>query len=288
MSTIGQRYTTADDYIKWAIYGAENTGKTHFAIEATRMRPEKNVLIFNLEPKSNLFSVLRRFPDVHARTTVLPTDEDLEKISEAALALDPTTKMSAFDAALGYYVIEKVIDLNFHHRDFLRNTFVIVDTASQVYRKLMWEVLEARETDERIKRMAQLAYSEPKRKFQQMIRYTAMWPTDVMWLGRTRQGGEEVRDPTTGKTRWKAVPGKEDPEWKGMLNYEATAIIHLTKKEEHVMDENRSYVLDEHGQPMKAEIRYAKIVKHKSGRSGIPLIKNPSPTKVMAWLRGLT
>lgn len=285
--SVGQQYTVADDYIKWAIFGAENTGKTHFALEATRMRPEKNVLVFNLEPKSNLYSVLRRFPDVHARTTVLPTDDDLEKISEAALALDPTEKMSAFDAALGYYVIDKVIELNFHHRDYLKNTFVIMDTASQVYSKLMLEVLEARDTDDRIKRMAQLAYSEPKRKFQQMIRYMSMWPTDVIWLGRTRQGGEEQRDPTTGKTRWRAIPGKEDPEWKQMLNYEATAIMHLTRKEEHVMDENRSYVLDEHGQPMKAEVRYVKIVKHKSGRSGIPLIKNPSSSKVMAWLRGL-
>lgn len=285
--SVGQQYTTADDNIKWALFGGENTGKTHFAIEAARMRPEKNVLVFNLEPKSNLFSVLRRFPDVHARTTVIPTDEDLDKILEAALILDPTVKMSAFDAALGYYVIEKVIDLTYNHTDFIKNTFVIIDTASQVYQKLMWEVLEARETDDRVKRMAQLAYSEPKRKFQQMIRYTAMWPTDVIWLGRTRPGGEEQRDPTTGKTRWKQIPGKEDPEWKGMLNYEATAIMHLTKKEEHVMDENRSYVLDENGDPMMIETRYAKIVKHKSGRSGVPLIKNPSPTKVMAWLRGL-
>jgi hypothetical protein len=285
--SVGQTYTAADDYIKWAIFGSENTGKTHFAIEATRMRPDKNVLVFNLEPKSNLFSVLHRFPDVHARTTVLPTDEDLEKISEHALQLDPTEKMSAFDAALGYYVIEKVIELNFQHRDFIKDTFVIMDTASQVYQKLMWEVLEARETDDRLKRMAQLAYSEPKRRFQQMVRYMSMWPTDVIWLGRTRQGGEEVRDPTTGKTRWKPIPGLEEPEWKAMLNYEATAIIHLTKKEEHVMDENRSYVLDENGQPMKTETRYAKIVKHKSGRSGIPVIRDPSPSKVMAWLRGL-
>jgi len=286
--SVGQQYTVADDYIKWAVFGAENTGKTHFAIEAARMRPDKNVLVFNLEPKSNLFSVLRRFPDVHARTTVLPTDEDLEKISAHALTLDPTEKMSAFDAALGYYVIEKVIDINYNHRDFIKDTFVIMDTASQVYQKLMWEVLEARETDDRIKRMAQLAYSEPKRRFQQMVRYMSMWPTDVIWLGRTRPGGVEERDPTTGKTRWKPVPGMEEPEWKAMLNYEATAILHLTKKEEHVMDENRSYVLDENGQAMKTEIRYARIVKHKSGRSGIPLIRDPTPSKVMAWLRGLT
>ncbi|RLG72474.1 MAG: hypothetical protein DRO11_02125 [Methanobacteriota archaeon] len=285
--TIGQSYTINDDYIKWAVYGGEGTGKTHFALAATRLRKDKKVLVFNLEPKSNLYSVLRKFPDVLERTTVLPTDEDWEKINEEAMKMDPTEKMSAFDTAIAFYVVDKIIELSFKHRGFLKNTFVILDTASQVYKKLMSDILEARETDERLKRMAQLAYSEPKRRFMQMIRYTAMWPTDVIWLGRTVQAGEVINIPNTDKTRWKPIPGKENPEWKGLLNYEATTIIYLTKKEEHLLDENRSFVLDETGQPKKSIVRYARIVKHKSGKNEIPTIRDPSPAKVMAWLRGL-
>lgn len=285
---IGQRYGLADEYLKWGIWGGEGSGKTHFAIAAARMRPEKKVLIFNLEPKSNLISVLKRFPDVYSRTTVLPTDEDIDLITDRALKLDPTEKMSAFDAALGYYVIDKIIELHFKRRSELKDYFVIIDTASQVYRKLMWETLEARETDERVKRMAQLAYGEPKRRFTAMIRYTAMWPTDVIWLGRARQAGEETVDRVTGKTRWKAIKGKEDPEWKAMLNYEATVIIQLTRKEEHVLDESRAFVMDEFGKPMMKEVRYGRIIKHKSGNTGIPTMENPTPSKVVAWLRGIS
>ncbi|MBD3405093.1 MAG: AAA family ATPase [Candidatus Lokiarchaeota archaeon] len=284
---IGQKYSEMDDLIKWAVWGSSSTGKTHFALSATKLKPDKKVLVFNLEPKSNLYSVLKRFPEVEERTTVLPTDDDWDDITAKALELDPTEKKSALDAALAYYIVDKVIDIHFNHRDILKDTFFIMDTASQIYRKLMWEVMEARETDERLKRMAQLAYSEPKRIFQQLIRYTAMWPTDVIWLGRARQGGEEVLDPQTGKPRWKAVKGKEDPEWKSMLDFEATCIIYLTKREEHVMDEQRSYVLDEFGQPKKALARYGKITKHKSGRNDVPVIKDPTPSKVVAWLKGM-
>lgn len=285
---IGQRYTEADDYLKWAVYGQENTGKTHFGISAARMREHKRVIIFNLEPKSNLIAVLNRFPDIADRTTVLPTDEDLEKISEEALSMDPSIYVNAFDFALANYVIDKVIDLTYNHRDVVKGTLFIMDTASQVYRKLMDNIIDARKHDERIRKMAQLAYSEPKRKFQAMIRMMAMWPTDVIWLGRTRPAGEEVVDPVTGKRGWRQIPGKEEPEWKGMVNYEATVIIYLTKKRENILDDNRSYVLDEYGNPLTQEVRYAQIVKHKSGRSGIPTIRDPTPAKIVAWLRGLT
>jgi hypothetical protein len=284
---IGQRYTDADYYLKWGVIGAEGSGKTHFAIDAARFRPDKPVVVFNLEPKSNLLSVLRRFPDVYARTTVLPTDEDLDMIADRTFGKDPSEDMLAYDEELAWYVVEKVISLEKDWRDEVKRTFFIFDTASQIYQKLMWRVLEQRETDDRLKRMAQLAYSEPKRKFETMINRTAMWQTDVIWLGRTKQGGEEVVDRQTGKTRWVAVAGKEDPEWKNMLRYQATVLIHLTREEEHVMDTNNSFVMDANGIPLKREVRYAKIMKHKSGRSGIPTIKDPNPAKVMAWLRGL-
>lgn len=284
---IGQQYTDADYYLKWGVIGAENSGKTHFAIDAARMRPEKPVVVFLLEPKSNLLSVLKRFPDVYRRTTVLPTDEELDLIADRALKMDPTENIAAYDAELAWYVIEKVINLERVWRDEIKNTFFIFDTASQIYQKLMWEILEKRKTDERLMRLGQLAYGDPKRKFGTMVNRTSMWQTDVIWLGRTKQAGEYVVDRETGKKKWTPTIGKEDPEWKSMLRYQATVLIHLTRKEEHVLDENNSFVMDEHGNPMKREVRYAKIIKHKSGRSGVPLIKNPTPTKVMAWLRGL-
>jgi hypothetical protein len=287
MMAIGQKYTDADYYLKWGVTGAEGSGKTHFALEATRFKPEKPVVVFNLEPKSNLFSVLRRFPDVHARTTVLPTDDELDKIAQKALHADPTEEMTAYDSELAWYVVEKVINLEKEWRDEIKNTFFIFDTASQVYQKLMWQILEKREHDEALRRMGPLGYAKAKHKFQIMINRTAMWQTDVMWLGRTKQGGEETVDRQTGKSRWKPVPGKEDPEWKDMLRYQATVLIELTRREEHVLDENNSFVMDANGSPLKREARYAKIAKHKSGRSGIPTIKDPNPSKVMAWLRGL-
>lgn len=287
MMSIGQRYTDADYYLKWGIIGAEGSGKTHFALDATRFRPNKPVVVFNLEPKSNLLSVLKRFPDVHARTTVLPTDEELDVITKKALKADPTEEMTAYDAELAWYVVEKIINLESEWQEEIKKTFFIFDTASQVYQKLMWEIFEKREHDEVLRRMGPLGYAKAKHKFQIMINRTAMWQTDVIWLGRTKQGGEEVVNRETGKTRWKPVPGKEDPEWKDMLRYSATVLIHLTREEEHVLDANNSFVMDENGRPLKREVRYAKIAKHKSGRSGIPIIKDPTPSKVMAWLRGL-
>jgi len=284
---IGQRYTDADYYLKWGVTGSEGSGKTHFALECARFRPDKPVVVFNLEPKSNLLSVLKRFPDVYARTTVLPTDAELDAISKKALEADPNEKMTAYDAELAYYVVDKVINLESEWQDEIKKTFFIFDTASQIYQKLMWEILERREHDEALRRMGPLGYAKAKNKFQIMINRTAMWQTDVIWLGRTKQGGEETVDRQSGKTRWKPVPGKEDPEWKDMLRYQATVLIQLTREEEHVMDANNSFVMDANGIPLKKESRYAKIAKHKSGRSGVPVIKDPNPAKVMAWLRGL-
>lgn len=285
-ATIGKRYTDSDYHIKWGVIGAENTGKTHFGVSAAQLRQNKKVLYFNLEPPSNLIPVLKKFPDVHERTEILPTDEDEDRIAEMALRLDPTEKKSAYGAALAYYITDKVKELFFQERKNIRDYFIVVDTASQVYQKLMWETLDEREANPELKKLGALIYGEPKREFSTMVDYLAKMPTDVIWLGRTKPAGEEYIDPETNKKKWRPIPGKEAPEWKDMLRYQASVILHLTRKEEPIMD-GTSFRLDSKGKPRMREVRYGKITKHKSGRIENPIITDPTPVKVMAWLRGL-
>jgi len=281
------QYTEYDKSWKIAVDGDEGTGKTTFAaLFAQDICPDVPIVWFNVEPIGNLRSILKKFPDVENRTTVYPTEEDIEIIEQKAWKRDPKEYGSAYDIELAHYIIDKTIELGIDRKKKLGNALVVFDTASLIYQKLMWKIMEDRKKpgNEAMLREGAMAYGPAKRKFIRLIERTSLWSNNVLWLGRVKPGGEEYINPKTGKKGWRPVEGKEDSEWKETLKYNATIIIRLTEKKDYMKDEKGQLVPGPDGKAVPIYIRYGTITKHKSDRPGVPTIRDITPRKMIQWL----
>lgn len=281
------QYTEYDNSYKIAVDGDEGTGKTTFAaLFAQQICPHAPIIWFNVEPIGNLRSILKKFPDVDKRTTVYPTEDDLDMIHQKAWKRDPNEFESAYDIELAHYVVDKTIELGLDRKNKIGNALIVFDTASLLYQKLMWKIMEDRKKpgNEAMFREGAMAYGPAKRKFIRLIERTSLWPNHVIWLGRVKQGGEEYINPKTSKKSWRPIEGKEDSEWKQTLKYNATIIIRLTKKSEYVIDDKGELVPGDDGKAMSVYHRYGTITKHKSDRAGIPRIRDITPKKMIQWL----
>ena len=283
------QYTEYDIIYKVAVDGDQGTGKTTFAaLFAEEICPNVPVLWFNLEPIGNLRSILQQYPGLDERVTILPTVDDFDEIAEKAYKRDPNEYDEAYDLELAYYIVDKTIEYGRARKEKLGNSLVVFDTASLVYQKLVWNIMEQRKKpgNEAMMREGAMAYGPAKRKFTRMIQRTSFWPNNVIWLGRVKPGGEEYINPNTGKKAFRFIDGKEDSEWKNILDYYATIIIRLVKKKEYMTNEKNELVPGADGKPTPIYVRYGTITKHKSGREGVPTIRNITPTKMMQWLNG--
>lgn len=243
----GVRAVDKERFDKVLLLGRHSTGKTTWCCEAAERCKDKTVLFINTEPEENLRRVLDNFPDVEARTYLVPDAEQQKWIDERATDLD-ARGYKGKEVALSEFIINYVFDLSKQPPEQLNKLFIILDTGSYVKKKLGRYVSDAMGMkDETVIdnwRKGRLNYGPFYDKFNVMMERLMKMPCHTLVTARVEPEGETYVD-DKNREQYRDT-GNEVAEWGPDANlrvhlwYDATTVVHLFTAKVKARDENNT------------------------------------------------
>lgn len=289
----GKPASTQKRLVKVALMGRHSTGKTTWWCEAAREYPGRLVLCLNTEPPENLMEILEGYPDVLARTHILPDDKQRVWIEKRGKQLSEWG-YSGPEVALCEFILDYVYQLTFMPEEEIRKLFIVLDTGSYVRKRLGHFVMDAMDQkDSRFcnPQKGQMNFFSVYRKFNIMMERLMKMPCHVILIARVDPVGEYIEG-----EGYKTFPGVEKAEWGDEKNlrstiwYDAATVVHLFKSEVDAKDEDdtviKIFMPDQKTFKIQKEIvRWATLEKYKAKQTIVPIFFDISPKAIFKWIR---
>lgn len=286
----GKRAGEWSRLVKVAVMGKHSTGKTTWGIQCAAMFPDTSVLILNTEPLENLHQILDVFPDVRARTLIVPDVTQQAWIDKRAAVLDG----KGYDGkgiALCEFFLDYINILSHQPEENLKKLFIIMDTASYVRKRLGQYISEAialKDSSVVNPSKGQLNYGRFYQKFNHMMERLMKLPCHTVVTARVEHVGKYTED------GYKDIEGAEKAEWGDDKNlratvwYDAAMIIHLHAATITLRDESKSDVRiirpDRKKDLQMQVVRWGLLKKWKAKCEIPPLFYDFSPEAIFKWV----
>ena len=292
----GVKAADKERFDKVLLLGRHSTGKTTWCCKAAQRFPGKTVLFINTEPPENLMRILDTFPDVEARTYMVPDPKQQKWIDARAADLD-ARGYKGKEVALSEFIINYVFDLSRQPPENLSKLFIIVDTGSYVKKRLGRYVQDAMGMKDlsviENPNKGQMNYAPFYDKFNVMMERLMKMPCHTLVTARVEPEGETYVD-EKNREQYRDT-GNEVAEWGPDANlrvhlwYDATTVVHLFSTKVKSIDENNSHIqitLPDDSIVYQMEQQWwAVLEKWKANTNKQPyFIGDTSPEAIFSWI----